>query len=462
MLQTHGGKKMNRESRISKLILGPALSLCMVSGLFAANAWAQKRPECDSSQPRRTPAMSEKVYKELGKAAELASPEAEPGKPEPKPDFRGALEVLRSVEQKCLKEECNKYELGSIYNYYGWVYFSLEDVGNAIKYYVKLVEQAPEIPHGMEVQTLSALAKLFLQEERLDESLKYINKWIAAACKEDSEMFQLRSNIHYFRDDKVNALKDINKAIAMEEAEGKTPPVPEAWWGLQKALLLDKEDYKTAHPILIKMVRYYPKLSTWDQLASVYGILEQEQNQRSALDALYTMGGFTRENQYVNLAYLYLGADYPWKAAKLLQEGIDKKIVKATSRNLQTLAQAYAAAQEVDKSIPVMEQAAASADDGDLYSQLVVLYLNKDNYKKAVESGKKAIEKKSLRRPGEVHLNMGIAYFEQKQYDSAIKSFKKAKEYDATARLAANWQRHAEVEADREKQLKEALGELPT
>lgn len=461
MLQTHGVKKMNRESRISKLILGPALSLFMVSGMFASAAWAQSRPECDSSQPRRTPAMSEKVYKDLGKAAELASPEGEEGKPEPKPDFRGALEVLRKVEQKCTQDECNKYEMASIYNYFGWVYFSLEDVNNAIKYYIKLVDQAPEIPHGMEVQTLSALAKLLLQEERLDESLKYINKWMAAACKEDSEMYQLRSNIHYFREDKVNALKDITKAVSMEEAAGKTPP--EAWWSLQKALLLDKEDYRTALPILIKMVRHYPKISTWDQLASVYGILEQEDKQRSALDALHSMGGFTRENQYVNLAYLYLGADYPWKAAKLLQEGVDKKVIKTTSRNLQTLAQAYAAAQEVDKSIPVMEQAAASADDGDLYSQLVVLYLNKDNYKKAIEAGKKAIEKKSLRRPGEVHLNMGIAYFEQKQYDSAIKAFKKAKEYDATARLAANWQRHAEVEADREKQLKEALGgELPT
>lgn len=460
MLQTHGGKKMNRESLIAKLVAGPALSLAMLLAVFASGAWAQNRPECDSSQPRRTPAMSEKVYKDLGKAAELASPEGEEGKPAPKPDFRGALDVLKKLEQKC-EGDCNKYEMASIYNYFGWVYFSLEDVNNAIKYYVKLVEQAPEIPHGMEIQTLSALAKLFLQEERLDESLKYINKWIAASCKEDSEMFQLRSNIHYFRDDKVNALKDITKAVSMEEADGKIPP--EAWWGLQKALLLDKEDYRTALPILVKMVRHYPKIATWDQLASVYGVLEQEDKQRHALDALHEMGGFTRENQYVNLAYLYLGAEYPWKAAKLLQEGLDKKVVKATSRNLQTLAQAYAAAQEVDKSIPVMEQAAASSDDGDLYSQLVVLYLNKDAFKKAVEAGKKAIDKKNLRRPGEVHLNIGIAYFEQKQYDSAIKAFKKAKEYDATARLAANWQRHAEVEADREARLKEALGgELPS
>src|SRR5690606_54302 len=154
--------------------------------------------------------------------------------------------------------------------------------------------------------------------------LLYINKWMAASCNEDAEMYQLRSNINYFRDDKINALKDITKAVSMEEAAGKTPK--EAWWSLQKALLLEKEDYRASLPILIKLVRHYPKISNWDQLASVYGILEQEDNQRHALDALHEMGGFTKENQYVNLAYLYLGADYPWKAAKLIQEGIDKKI----------------------------------------------------------------------------------------------------------------------------------------
>lgn len=458
MQKFHGVNSMKKDSLRSKRYFSLGLSFFfMVGGLFGVDAFAQNRPECDSSQPRRTPAMSEKIYKDLGKAAELASPEAPEGQPAPQPDYRGALDVLKRVEKKCADGACNKYELASIYNYYGWVYFSLEDVGSAIKYYVKLADQAPDIPQGMELQTLSSLAKLFLQEERYNDSLKYINKWIAASCKEDSEMYQLRSNIHYFRDDKVNALKDITKAVQMEESAGNTPK--EAWWSLQKALLLDKEDYRSSLPILVKMVRHYPKFATWDQLSSVYGVLEQDKNQRNALDALYTMGGFTKESQYVNLAYLNIGADYPWKAAKLLQEGIDKKIVKASTRNLQTLAQAYAAAQEIDKSIPIMEKAAAGADDGDLYSQLVVLYLNKDNYKKAIASGNKAIEKKKLRRPGEVHLNMGIAYFEQKKYESAVKAFKKAKEYDATARLAANWQRHAEVEADREKKLKAAMGE---
>ncbi len=438
----------------TKLVSAVLTSSLLV--LSAAQTQAQKRPECDSSQPRRTPAMSEKVYKELGKAAEFASPEAEEGKPAPEPDFASALKILQAVERKCEGDSCNKYEKASIYNYFGWVYYATEDINNSIKYYSMLVKQAPEIPHGLELQTLSTLAKLNLQEERYNDSLKYINMWMEASCKEDAEMFQLRSNIHYFRNDKVNALKDITKAVSMEEAAGKVPK--EAWWTLQKALLLDKEDYRASLPILVKLVRHYPKIAAWDQLASIYGILEQEENQRSALDALYAMDGFTKENQFVNLAYLYLGADYPWKAAKLLQEGLDKKIVKESSQNLRTLAQAYAAAQEIDKSIPVMEKAAASADNGDLYGQLVALYLNKDNFDKAISSGNKAIEKKNLRRPGEVHLNMGIAYFEQKKFESAVKAFKKAKEYDSTARLAANWQRHAESEWDRERRLAEAMG----
>ncbi len=438
----------------SNLIFAVCTSLLLV---FSSAHAQRKNDACDKTKPRRTPAMKEAVYRELGKAAELAAPEAEKGKPEPKPNLNGALEILRRVEKKCEGDACNKYEKASIYNYFGWIYYAKEDMRNSIKYYSLLVQQSPDIPHGLEVQTLSTLAKLNMQEERFDEALKFLNKWMEASCEPDSEMFQLRANIHYFRDDKVNSLKDITKAVQMEESAGKIPK--ESWWGLQKALLLDKEDYRTALPILIKMVREYPKVPTWDQLSTVYGILEQEDNQRNALDALYSMGGFTKENQYIKLAYLYIGAEYPWKGAKLLQEGLDKKIIKATSNNLRTLAQAYAAAQEIDKSIPVMERAAASSDSGDIYAQLIGLYLNKDDFNKAIASGKKAIEKKNLRRPGEVHLNMGIAYFEQKKFDSAVSAFKKAKEYDSTARLASNWQRHAENEKERVRRLKEAMGE---
>ena len=444
---------------VAPSVIDQTLDLLGVENLniaMQAQAQTQTKKHCqDDGQPRRTPAMSEKIFKDLSKVTALAQPEAEEGQPEPQPDFPGAKRELDKVLDRCIKNECNKYEMASIYNYMGWISFSLNDTLGAIKAYELLVAQVPEIPQGLELQTYLTLGKLALQEEKLDTSLKYVNKWIAASCTEDAEVYQLRSNIHYFKNDKVNALKDITRAVKMVEDKGQTPK--EAWWNLQKALLLEREEYRTALPVIIKMIRHYPKFQSWDQLSSIYGILEQETNQRHALDALYQMGGFTKENQYINLAYLYIGADYPYKGAKILQEGIDKKIVKANSRNLQTLAQAYAASQELDKSIPVMEKAAASADNGDLYAQLVSLYLGKDNFSKAISSGKKAIEKKNLRRAGEVHLNMGIAYFEQKKFEAAVSSFKKAKDYDATSRLADNWMRHAASEWDRDTKLKEAM-----
>jgi len=475
MNKIDGKRDMNIQSLLRKagactglslaLLLGPNLVnegfdlLGLDSLNIGAEVFAQsKKDRCNkkSKEPRRTPAMSEKVFKDLAKVAALAQPEAKKeGDPLPEPNFPGAKRELDKVKNRCIKNECNKYEMASIYSYMGWVSFSLNDTAGAIKAYELLVAQVPEIPEGLELQTYLTLGKLALQEEKLDISLKYVNKWISASCNVDADIFQLRSNIHYFKDDKVNALKDINRAVKMVEDKGKV--VKQPWWNLQKALLLEKEDYRGALPVIIKMIRHYPKYQTWDQLASVYGILEQESNQRHALDALHAMGGFTKESQYINLTYLYLGAEYPYKAAKIMQEGINKKLVKSTSSNLRTLAQAYATSQEIDKSIPVMERAAASADNGDLYAQLVSLYLNKDNFKKAISSGKKAIDKKKLRRAGEVHLNMGIAYFEQKKFESAVNAFKKAKEYDATSRLAENWMRHANSEWERDVKLKEAL-----
>lgn len=413
---------------------------------FVASAEAQ-----GAQERRRTPAMSEKLYKQLAEVAEYASPPEDSGK---KPDFQAALKEVRKVEKNCSK--CNEYEFAQIYNYYGWIYYSLDDMPNAIKYYKKVVAQSPNISIGLEVSTLDTIAKLSFSLDQYQDALDYHDKWMKLATLVTADAFAFRAQVYYQMKKRKDAQNNINRAIKMVEDKGDIAKEP--YYSLQRALYIEKEDYKLATANLEKVVRHYPKKSYWIQLSGLYGLLEKSDRQLHSMDTAYLQGAVDKEQQIINLAYLYLGQEYPYRAAKVLEQGIKDKKIKETEKNLDLLARSWSQAKETKKAIPVMSKAAAMSDSGDLYSQLASLYLDADESKNAVAAGEKALKKGNLKREGEVHVNMGIAYMDLKNYGAAVKAFKEAMKDKRTRRFATNWLRYAENEYSRDRQLKKANG----
>ena len=435
---------MKLQSVLRKIGTGTLAATLIMAVSAHVTAQAQKQ------ETRKTPAMSEAIYKELGKAAELAAPPEELNK---EPDFARAMEVLRKTERDC-KDKCNKYELASIYRYMGWVAYSLEDTKAAIRYYQQVIAQSPEIPLGIELESLKTLAQMTFSEERYDDALSYLNKWISLADEIGSDIYHLKAMICYSKEDMRCALENIDIAVKMVESRGNV--AQENWYNLQRALYQNKEDYRTALNIMEKLVRHYPKKSYWVQMGSLYGVLERERDQLQAMDVTYLMNGFDREQQLINLAYLYLGAEVPYKAAQIIRKGMSDKIIVKNEKNLELLGRALYMAQEVDDAIPVMEDAASKADKGDLFGQLVAMYIDRDQNQKAIAAGHNAIKKGGLDRPGDVHLNMGRAYLELKKYDEAISSFAKSAKIKETEKLALSWKTHAEREKSRAEQLAKA------
>ena len=422
--------------------------LGFTSGAFISVAEAQAPAK---KKTRRTPAMSEKMSKAFAKVSELASPPEESGK---KPDLRAALAEVKKIEKGCKK--CNQYELAYVYNFYGWLTYSLDDIPAAVKYYKKVIAQVPNIPIGLEAQALLTISQLSFQLENYNDSIKYHDKWMKLATLITSDAYSYRAQIYYQMKRKKDSLSNITRAIKMVEEKGKVPK--EGNFNLQRALYVEKEDYKSATTNLIKVVRHFPKKSYWIQLSGLYGLLEKSQRQVHSMDTAYIMGGVTKEQQILNLAYLFIGQEYPFRAAKILSKAINEKKVKASEKNLELLARAWSQAKETKKAIPVMAKAAAKSEKGDLFAHLAGMYLDVDDSKNAISAGKKALNKGKMKRPGEVHIYMGQAYIDLKKYKSAVGAFKKAMEDKGTKRIASNWLKYAENELNRSEQLKKASG----
>lgn len=426
-----------RTSVALPLVLAPAVSVKVLEAVGVSASFAQAEA---AEETRKVPAMRENVFKKLGKVQEAADAE----------NWNEALAALRDMERG--KDKYNAYEMAQMYYFYGFVYYSMERYKQAIASYKRVLAQGVEnIPVGTELATLKTIAQLYFVTENYDQALNYLNKWMAASDTVGAADYALRAQAYYQKGDQARALQDMNKAVSMFEAKGKVPK--ENWLSLQRFLYYEKNDYKMVSKILEKLVKHYPKGEYYKQLSGMYGELKREKDQLHMMEAAYIAGALQKEKELLNMAYLFMGNDVPYKGAKVIKKGIEEKKIERTSKNLETLAQAYQMAQELQKSIPELEAAAKLSDEGKLYSRLAGIYLDLDKNEKALEMGGKALKKGGLKRPDQLYIVLGMANANLKNYDAALKNLEKAKEDERSEKFAKQWITFVKGEKKREEQL---------
>ena len=79
-------------------------------------------------------------------------------------------------------------------------------------------------------------------------------------------------------------------------------------------------------------------------------------------------------------------------------------------------------AQEIDKAIPVLEQAAKMSKDGDTYVLLGNLYLFEDRIKDSIRAIEAGLKKPKVKSRSQAQLVLGQAHFELENFDEAKKT----------------------------------------
>lgn len=405
-------------------------------------------------EKRRLKALDQKFFKKVAEVDTLMSPEVDEktGK-SPEPNYQAAWPKLKQLVDRC--DDCNEYEWAQLYQRAAVVQYNLDNIPGAIDYFKKVLSKSPNIPESLEAQLTYQIAQLMTSEERYQEALDFFSKW-EALCPTvvPDDYFYFRAQNLYLLNRKDDALREIGKAIKLAQDKGETPR--EGWYKLQMAILIDKEDYKSAENVAEQLVIHYTDSRVLAQLASLYGMNGKEKEQMALMDTLYVAGALDKENQYKNLAYLFLGAEAPYLASKVMKKGIDSKAVSRDAKNLEVWAVSLTQAQELDDALPIMEEAAQKMDNGKIYATLAAIYLNAEKYEEAVSSARKALNKGGLRSQGEVHMYMGSAYLSLKKYDESLKALKDAVKDEKYKTHAQNLMKYVQNEQRREEELKKA------
>lgn len=445
------------------IMFAPVVSEKVLSDAgFNISLGTQALAQNQRRKPRKLPGIGQKVNDQLNKIAEYITPTQEEGKPEKQPNIAAAEKLLKKLERDCNKKEaqgkkaCNGNELGNIYRFMGVAAFQRDDLKQTAINFEKIIEQSPEIPLALEESILLQLAKILASEEEYKKAIVYLDKYINLVSIIPPDAYYTKSTICYQMDDLNCALTNVNKAVKLKEDADLVPK--EQWYNLQRGIYNQREDYKNSIVVNKKLIKHYPKAAYWNDLGAFHGLMENFDKNMYVLDAGRASKILDSENQFLQLAQLMYQQDAPFNAASVMEEGFKGKYIEESEKNLERIGRYFYAAKEFKKAIEYLTRAGAKAESGDIYADVVGIYVQLEDMNGAIAMAKKALAKKGgLKKPGRLHFQMGSAYFELKQYTNAIAAFEKSANYKPTKTVAEQWIQYSERQRSRYEQLEKFL-----
>ena len=413
---------------------------------FVSTAAAQDAPKKER-ETRKTPALRNNIYEKLAEAQVFAEAK----------QYTEAEAVLNDMlDATSKKSKLNRYELANVYNTYAYLRYAVEDYSGALNYYQKVIDQRPEIPLALEINTLYTVAQLYFLQENWLKGIDTLNKWMAVTETPSTNAYVLLANGYFQLKDYDKSLSNIQTAIDREEAAGKLPK--EQWYNLARFIHYDRENFREALNVLELLIMYYPKKQYWVQASHLYAEEKDEARQLALLEATYEQNLLDRSQDIVLLSQLYLQAEVPFPAALAMEKGFADNIVEEESKNYELAGVAWRQAQEVAKSLPMLEAAASKSEKGELYARLGNVYLDVDKNEEAIKALKRGLDRGGVKRPDQARLALGMAYFNLGDFTSARRAFRDARKDKRARSYADQWLKYITSEERRLEELAKDLG----
>ena len=175
------------------------------------------------------------------------------------------------------------------------------------------------------------------------------------------------------------------------------------------------------------------------------------------MEVAYEQDLLDKSTDLVTMAYLYLQAEVPYPAARVIEKGFKDEIVEEKSKNYELVGSAWRQARETEKAIPMMEKAASLSEDGELFARLGNVYLDGDQNQKAADAITKGLAKGGIKRPDQARLVLGMAYFNLGDYAEARKAFRAAAKDERSEKYAKQWIQYIQSEVDRQESLSQDI-----
>jgi tetratricopeptide (TPR) repeat protein len=409
-----------------------AVLLAMLAVSFSAQAMAQAS-ECGQKRGTKSAALDEITWKKLNDIYEDVGEEL----------YDEAYEKLSRMYQRMRGE----YEKAVVAQGLAQVEWARENYEEALKYFETAVEldALPDLQH---FSLMYQIAQLYYMNERYDEALDRLALWMCKVPPEKvtAEAYMLQASIYAQEEDWANVVKAVDTAISMSDDP------KEGWYQLKLASHFELEQFPKAAQTLETMIQKWPdKKDYWLQLSQINFKLERQEEALSVIALAYRRNMLDKQIDIVYLSNLYSNSEVPFKAAEVLQKGIEDGIVEATTRNWTMTADAWYAAEELEEALYAYEQAGNRSQDGEIDLRRAYILVDLERWEQASVAVNASLEKGGLseRKTGDAYVIQGMSEFNLGNFERARSAWTNATRYPRARSAAEQWLNHMREERAR-------------
>jgi tetratricopeptide (TPR) repeat protein len=317
----------------------------------------------------------------------------------------------------------------------------------ALRYFETAVK-LDKLPNETHFALMYQIAQLYFMQDRFDEALDRLDLWFCTVPPEKvtSAAYVLKASIYAQQDDFPNVLAAIDQAIAMDDDP------KESWYQVKLAAHSELEQYPQAAETLEILISRWPdKKLYWTQLSQIYYKLKQDERALAVLALAYRKNLLDKQGDITYLSSLYSNADVPYKAAQVMEKGIRDGVVQATRTHWTLAADAWYAAEELERALAAYEEAGKAAETGEIDLRRGFILVDLERWPAALEALNLALQKGGLddNRTGEAYLLRGMAQFNLGNLDSASADWGRAGRYERSRDAARQWMNHLQEERQR-------------
>lgn len=339
------------------------------------------------------------------------------------------------------------YDSAYLDRFLGNLYAADERMADALKVLKNAVDQ-DVLGWNDQAAAMKLVGQISLQEEKYEQSLEYLKKWVQFTGERDAQVFLYIANAHY---QMKNFAKIIPFArVALQESEKPDKNI----YNLMMASYYERKMYSDAIRVLEEGLNKLPEVTQWwPQLAQFYMLEEDLAKSLQTMEIAYMAGYLDTESQFKMLVQLYDNEGIPYKAASTMEKHVEAGDIEKTAKNFGTIANSYHRAKELDKAVSWYERAAEATNDsddkGEYYRKQGNLMLLNEQYIAAAKPLKKALDYLERKDEGRVYMSLAEAYFYGGDYRQAMRYVDEAATFDGQRRSARSWRGYIKSTAER-------------
>jgi tetratricopeptide (TPR) repeat protein len=415
---------------LKKLVLTASLLLLAV---FLPSQVLAQASECGKERDKTPEALDEATWKRLNDVYEDVGAEL----------FDSAFNKIQKMSTRARGD----YQRAVIAQAMAQVEWSRSNFVAALENF-ELAVELDALPDQAHFSLMYQIAQLYYMNERYDDALDRLALWM---CKVPAEKvtdlsYILEASIHAEKEDWKNVIPAIENAIALSQDP------KEGWYQLKLASHFELEQFPKAAQTLEVMIQRWPdKKDYWVQLSQIYYKLKMEEEALSVMALAYRRDMLDRQTDITYLSSLYSNADVPYKAAHVLQTGIEAGIVKESRQYWSIVADAWFAAEEMENALAAYKLAGKISDDGEIDLRRAYILVDMERWDEASLAINAALEKGGFNelKTGEAYVLQGMSEFNLGNYTKASTAWGRASKYPKTRKSAEQWMNHMREERAR-------------